>query len=94
MSTSVDLSAVRAQVEILQYVKAQQAKLKELETEARGIIEEALGGHENGKLDGHTVVTWKHGKANRLDQKALKHDHPELIAEYTRPSATRTFTVA
>lgn len=94
MSTSVDLSHVRAQVEILKYVKAQQAKLKELEKEARSVIEEALGGHETGKLDGSTVVTWKFGKANRLNQGLLKQKYPEVAAECTQLNQTRTFTVS
>lgn len=39
------------------------------------------------------LATWKNVTSNRLDQKALKSDHGELVDQYTVPSQSRRFTV-
>lgn len=88
-----DLSEVRAHVEILQYVEKQKAKLKELEGQARTIVEQKMGGHDTGILDGEVVITWSHYKENRIDSKALREAHPELAASYTNANARRRFEV-
>lgn len=92
--SDVDLAIVRAQVEILQYVKTQQARLKEIEAGARAMIEEALGGNEIGKLDNRTVVTWKHIKSYKLNQSYLKHKFPAIHAECCEISESRRFEVS
>jgi predicted phage-related endonuclease len=88
-----DLEKVKAHIEVLRYVKSQKAMLKELEEISRAAVEEALGDDEIGTLDGETAVTWKHYKENRLDQSALKEDHPDIVEEYKQMKSKRTFVV-
>jgi predicted phage-related endonuclease len=88
-----DLNSVKDHIEVLRYVKSQRAMLKELEEVSRAAVEEALGEEEFGALDGETVVTWKFSKDTRLNQSALKEDHPELVDEYKQTSVRRTFSV-
>ena len=38
-------------------------------------------------------VSWKPVTTSRLDTTAIKKDHPDLAAEYTRTTTTRRFTV-
>ena len=38
-------------------------------------------------------VTWNEVSSTRLDTTAIKRDHPDLAAEYTRTSTTRRFIV-
>lgn len=92
MST-VDLSDVRGSVELLKWAKAQQAKLKEVEANARAAIEEKMGEAEIGTLDGEDVISWSHFKKRQLDQKALREKHPELVEEYTNLVESRQFKV-
>ncbi|AXH46896.1 hypothetical protein I5G67_gp058 [Mycobacterium phage Aminay] len=88
-----DISAVRQHVEILKYVKAEKAKLTEIESAARAVVEEALGDDETGAIDGEPVVRNKFVKSNRLDQKLLKSLHPEIAAECMAVSESRRFEV-
>lgn len=90
---NVDLEAVRASVEIVQFCHTKIAELKELEKEHRSQIEAALGEGEIGQIDGETVVTWTHSKQNQLKQSKLKEDYPEIAAAYTELVERRTFKV-
>ena len=38
-------------------------------------------------------VSWKPVTTSRIDTAAIKKDHPELAAEYTKTSTCRRFTV-
>lgn len=38
-------------------------------------------------------VSWKPVTTSRLDTTAIKKDHPEIAAEYTRTTTSRRFTV-
>jgi predicted phage-related endonuclease len=38
------------------------------------------------------LIAWPVVKSNRLDTKALKAEHPDLVDAYTKPSYTRRFT--
>jgi predicted phage-related endonuclease len=89
--TNVDLEPVCGQVEILRWVKARQAELKELETAARGAVEEVMGNAEVGTLDDKPVVKWSTYKKRQFDQKALKEHLPELAEEYTDVKEVRRF---
>lgn len=60
---------------------------------AENRVKTLLGEHEVGTLAGVPAVTWKQITTNRLDQAALKADHPDLVDTYTRPSAYRRFYV-
>lgn len=91
--SNVDLGSVRGHVEILRYVKAQQAKMKEIEKYARAEVETAMGGADVGLLDGEPAVHWTHYKESRLDGAALKEDHPELVEQYRSINEKRRFEV-
>lgn len=88
-----DLTAIAAQVELLKYCKRKEAELKAIAQQARSAIEEALGDSEIGTVGGEEVVRWRHIKTHRLDQKALKADHPDIVAGYTEAVETRRFEV-
>jgi len=87
------LTKVRTSVQLLQHIARERAKLKELEDQHRPIVEEAMGEEEVGELDGKVVITWRHQKQRRLNQAALKSDHPEIVAEYTNMEERRQFVV-
>lgn len=91
--TNVDLSDVRGQVEILRWAKAQQAKLKEIEANARDAIEAKMGNADVGLLDGEEAITWATFKKRQLDQKALRDEHPELAESFTQLVEQRQFKV-
>jgi hypothetical protein len=70
---------------VLQQIAKQKAALEEAEEDAKEKIKAALGDRVDGTIDGKPVVRWLHTAAPaKLDTKALKKDHPDLVAEYTR----------
>lgn len=87
------LDHVKSHIEILRYVKRKEAELKEISERSRAAIEEALGDNEIGTIDGHTAVRWKYIKSNRLNQRALKAEQPDIVAQYTEASESRRFEV-
>jgi len=83
-----------AHVARLQHTKAKIAELKEMEAESKSAIQEALGDNEEeATINGDTVIRWKHIKTNRLNQRALKAEHPEIVAEYTEATEIRRFEI-
>jgi hypothetical protein len=90
---TINLNELRAQVEILQWVKQRKAELAEIETEAKARIQEAMSNHDTGTLDGQAVVTWKEHKRTGFDQRAFKAALPEVAAHYTTTTAVRRFEV-
>ena len=91
--TSKDLSAVRPQVEMLQWAKRQKAKIKEIEDMARPAVEEAMGSADVGTLDDEPVINWGTYKTRRLNQKALAEKHPEIVEEFKEAHEQRKFEV-
>jgi predicted phage-related endonuclease len=91
--TSVNLDSLRAQVEILRHCKQRKGELKELEDNARGAIEEAMGEADTGTLDGSVAVVWKRHKRRSVDQKALGKAHPEIVEEFRKTTEVRQFEV-
>lgn len=89
----VNLDALRAQYEILRFVKDKRAELKQLEEDARDAIEAALGDAEEGTVDGHVVVTWKTHKRTALDQKLLRKMYPEVAESCKNTTEVRRFEV-
>jgi predicted phage-related endonuclease len=101
----VDLTEQQHSVQILQYVKLQRAKLvaelkklDELEADHEALIQGVMGKDNevgtlmvNGKEK--PVITWKWGKQNRLDQKMLKANFPEIEKVCRRDFKIRTFSV-
>ena len=83
-------------------------KVKELR-ELQALVEEATAQMEAIKdviklkmVDQGTEVlqgngwkaTWHTVTSSRLDSKALKAAHPDLVAQYSKPSITTRFTLA
>lgn len=69
------------------------ARAKELDAEITALenrVKMALGDASEGS-DDNVRVTWKIRTSNRLDTKALKAELPEIYAQYTRESSSRTF---
>lgn len=91
--TVIDLSDVRGEVEILQWVKSRQAELKALEDKAKAAIQDKMGSAEQGMLDNEIVVKWASFKRTSFDQKAFEQHHPELYASYKTTTPSRRFEV-
>lgn len=87
------LDELKAHIDILKFCKTKQAELAEMVERSRAAIEEVLGDEEIGTIEGEPVVRWTHQKVNRLNQKALKAERPEIVAEYTEASTQRRFEV-
>lgn len=87
----MDLAKVRDQVEILRYIKDQQAKLKVLADEAKSAIQAVMGAAELGELDGEPVVRWSSYEQTRLDQKRFKDAYPNAFQACTTTSVVRRF---
>ncbi|MGH3954449.1 MAG: hypothetical protein ACRDTI_10480 [Mycobacterium sp.] len=77
----MDLSHVKGEVDLLGYVKRERARLKEIEDHVKPKVLEALGSDDVGTINGKVVVTIKHIKSNKLDQKLLKSLHPDVFEE-------------
>ena len=92
MST-VSLDNLRAQVELLKWAKARKAEIADVEAQARAAVEAALGDNEAGTVDGELAVTWRTQKVRRLNQKALKEEHPELVESYYETNEQRRFEI-
>jgi len=90
---SVDLAPVRAQVELLHWVKQRIAELKEVEKAARGQIEDVMGTSDTGLLDGEPAISWGSHKRTSFDQKAFRAEHPFDFENYCRTTEVRRFEV-
>ena len=91
--TSVNLDPLRGEVEILRLVKQRKLELKKLEEAARAAIEEKMGEHTTGLLDGDVAIIWRRYKERRLDQEALKEADPSTHELYVRVQERRRFEV-
>ena len=49
---------------------------------AEAAVKAALGDATTATLDGSVVATWTRSTSRRLDQRRLKTDHPDLVADY------------
>ena len=56
-------------------------------------IKAMLGTFERG-MTANWSVKWSNTSTNRLDTKALKAEHPEIVAQYTKATLGRRFTVS
>lgn len=90
---STNLEPVRHFVEVLEYVRAEKARLNELEKGARAEIEAVIGDDQAGHLDGHPVITWETSKRTALSQSALKRDYPDVAAACMETTEVRRFLV-
>lgn len=93
MTNSVDLESVRAQVLLMRYCKSRIAELREVELVAREHIEDAMGHHDVGLLDGEPAVTWGSHKRTAFDQKGFGDAHPDLLESYRVTKEVRRFEI-
>lgn len=80
-------------VTILRNAKAQAGKWQEIADTARRQLEQTLGEHDTGTVDGTPVVRWTHVKSNRLDVALVKASYPEVYATCQTVSTSRRFTL-
>jgi putative phage-type endonuclease len=59
----------------------------------KNVVRLALAENEVGTVGGEPVVSWMPVARTTVDLKRLRRDHPDLVREYERQSATRTFRV-
>jgi predicted phage-related endonuclease len=67
--------------------------LEETKQVARKHIEQLLGEHEVGTVDGQPVVRWTVVPSTRLDTTKLKAERPEVYEAFCRTSISRRFTL-
>lgn len=79
----LDLVNVKAEI------KALEKKKTDLEDQVKAVMCDA----ETLLVGGDARITWKTITTNRLNQKALKDDHPDVVKEYTEESSYRRFLV-
>lgn len=89
----VDLKHIEEHVERVRLAKKVTAEMKQMEADSRAVIEEALGESEVGEIDGELVITWKHNKIRKFNEKAFKEAHPEEHAAYVEAREQRRFEV-
>jgi putative phage-type endonuclease len=78
-------------VETIRALSAQIGALEELREAARQRLQVALGEHALGYDGERLVVRWRKRMAARIDATALAADHPDIAAQYRRPSESRPF---
>lgn len=68
---------------------------EELEAEIAGLQDQIKNymGECESLTAGQYKITWKPVTTSRVDTTALKADHPEIAAQYTKTTTTRRFTV-
>lgn len=70
------------------------AAAKAADTEEKRLANEIkllVGDHAAASCPGY-VLSWPTVTTNRLDMQALGQDHPDLVAQYTKPTLSRRFT--
>lgn len=80
-------------IERPEVLKEEEKALKEEKDRIENRLKSLLGKNERGRI-GTRVVQWIPVETTRLDQKALKADHPDIFEKYTRKSTYRRFTLA
>lgn len=95
-----DLSPFTAQGDVLEayaaYVDAhrREKEAKAEKDEAGFIVKKAMG-DQTALIDnlGTVLATWAPRSSNRFDTTRFRKDHPDLAAEYTKTSQSRTFNI-
>ena len=95
MSNRIELSDnAKKALDRLTAARRQISYYKDVESEARAVIEAELGdAHDAGTVNGVDAVIWKTIKSNRFDSSALKKDFPDLHALFTKTTESRRFEV-
>jgi putative phage-type endonuclease len=58
---------------------------------AEAAVKAALGDATTATLDGSVIATWTRTTSRRLDQRRLKADHPDLVADYLTETTSDRF---
>ncbi len=87
-------AAVHGACDRLRQIRGQIAALEEQEANQQAEIMRYLGERERLTGNGEMLCTWKTQTAMRLDGAALKAEHPDLYAQYTKESTSRVFRLA
>lgn len=82
-------------VEALEEARAMKKQADFLEKEAKDHLARIMQNATRGTLNGVPVVTWKEQRGTAsVDVKALREEHPELIAQYTKePTSFRVMRI-
>ena len=81
-------------IDLMKTAQQDKARAQEIIDRCRELIEEALGDHEAGTIDGHVAVTWKHVTSRRLNQAAVKQHLDDATLEQCMTTTTsRRFTI-
>jgi len=85
---------ITARVQYLQELRRMSEELsQEIETVQNDIKSHMTQNNLTELVAGPFKVTWAPVLSTRLDTRALTRDHPDLAAQYTRPTTTRRFIV-
>ena len=68
-------------------------EIKKAKAEAENGLKALLQDAECGKTPSGYSVRWKTSTTSRLDSAKLKADHPDLVAQYTKASSYRRFSI-
>ena len=90
--TDIDADTL-ADVLNLSEIRADIKELQDVEKVLKAGIGERLGTATVGTFDGRPVVKYAHSTTARLDTARLRFEQPELSAEYTKISRSRTLRV-
>ena len=67
---------------------------KAARAESENALKAMLGEAECAKTPGGYSVRWKSSTTSRLDTTKLKADHPDLVAQYTKTTNYRRFSIS
>ncbi|QFG14101.1 hypothetical protein I5G97_gp053 [Mycobacterium phage Curiosium] len=76
-----DVSEIKGHIDLLAHARIEIKKWKEIEENAKAVIDEALGGDDEGMVDGQVIVKRTRTKVTRLSSKLVQSLHPEVHAE-------------
>lgn len=79
-------------------LKAIEKQRKDLEAQEKALKEEIKQDMESKGLEElktkNFIIRWKEIISNTLDSKALKATFPDICEQFTKPSASKRFTIA
>lgn len=78
----------------LESCKQMEDQLKAARAESENALKAMLGEAECAKTPGGYSVRWKSSTTSRLDTTKLKADHPDLVAQYTKTTNYRRFSIS
>lgn len=89
---AVPLDNLQQWVTLYDQATAEISRLTEVKDAARRMIEQTLGEHEVGTVGGRPAFRFTYVTSQRVDQKKLAAENPDLVEKYKVPSTSRRFT--